>query len=97
MSDGYIVQVTTAPMDGGAAVKEIWYAHIHDGKRAIRAVRKAAGAAKDVAIDIVRAEKHSVLLERLGVLEGEVRPSEAARPNARASINPRLKWRGVSR
>ena len=56
-------------------MREVWYAHIPDRKRAIRAVRKAAGAGKDVAVDILRAERHIILLERLALLEGEVRPS----------------------
>jgi hypothetical protein len=38
-----------------------------------RAVRKAAEAPKGAAVDVVRPEKHKVLLERLALLEGEVR------------------------
>ena len=74
MSHGYIIELTRPPAAEGKPPKEIWYAHIHDKERAIRAVRKAAGAKKEVAVDIVREESHKMLLERLGLLEGEVRP-----------------------
>jgi len=73
MADGYVIQVTSVPNTNGERSKEIWYAHIHDRDRAIRAVRKAAGAGRRAAVDVVRTEKHRVLLERLAILEGEVR------------------------
>ena len=73
MADGYIIEVTNPFAAAGEPEKTIWYAHIHDKKRAIRAVRKAAGAKKDVSVDVVRSERHVILLERLGILEGEVR------------------------
>ena len=74
MADGYIIELTNPPAAEDKPVKEIWYAHIPDRKRATRAVRKAAGAAKAVTVDIVRPERHKILLERLALLEGEVRP-----------------------
>ena len=74
MSHGYIIEITKLPATEGKPLKEIWYAHLQDKERAIRAVRKAAGARKEVAVDIVRMESHKMLLERLGLLEGEVRP-----------------------
>jgi hypothetical protein len=39
------------------------------------APRKASGADKGMAVEIIRAERHGILLERLGILEGEVRLS----------------------
>jgi hypothetical protein len=75
MADGYIIEVTIPPTAGGKPTKAIWYAHIHDKKRALRAVRKASGADKGMAVEIIRAERHGILLERLGILEGEVRLS----------------------
>jgi hypothetical protein len=74
MADGYIIELTNPPAPEGERAKEIWYAHIPDRKRAIRAVRKAAGAGKAAVVDIVRPERHKILLERLALLEGEVRP-----------------------
>jgi hypothetical protein len=74
MADGYIIELTNPRAAEGKPAKEIWYAHIPDRKRAIRAVRKAAGVGKAVAVDIVRPERHRILLERLALLEGEVRP-----------------------
>ncbi len=70
MSHGYIIEITKPPATEGKPLKEIWYAHIQDKERAIRAVRKAAGARKEVAVDIVRMESHKMLLERLGLLRG---------------------------
>ena len=74
MSHGYIIELTKPPAAEGKPLKEIWCAHIHDKERALKAVRKAAGARNVVAVDIVRVESHKMLLERLGLLEGEVRP-----------------------
>src|ERR1700680_4624574 len=73
MADGYIIEVTNPFVAADEPVKQIWYAHIHDRNRAIRAVRKAAGAPQEVSGDVVRSERHVILLERLGILEGEVR------------------------
>jgi hypothetical protein len=73
MADGYVIEVTSAPGLDGEQSREIWYAHIHDRKRAIRAVRRAAGAGRRTDVDVVRTEKHRILLERLAILEGEVR------------------------
>jgi hypothetical protein len=73
MADGYIVEVTTPQEAEGKPLRQTWYAHIPDKNRAIRAVRKAAEAPKGAAVDVVRPEKHKVLLERLALLEGEVR------------------------
>jgi len=64
MADGYIIEITNPPFAEGKLFKEIWYAHIPDRKRAIKAVRKAAGAGKTVAVDILRPERHKILLER---------------------------------
>jgi hypothetical protein len=75
MADGYIIEITSPPAAGGEPMKQIWYAHIPDKKRAITAVRKAAGASQNVAVEIVRTERHLILLQRLGILEGEVRSS----------------------
>jgi hypothetical protein len=75
MADGYIVEVTNPFPVAGEPNKQIWYAHIYDRQRAMKAVRKAAGARKHVSVDIVRTERHVILLERLGILEGEVRAS----------------------
>ena len=87
MADGYILEVTIPPMAGGELVKETWYAHIADKKRAIEAVKKAVGARKEAAVHVVRAERHKVLLERLGLLEGEVRIAEGL-PNPRIPARP---------
>ena len=72
MADGYIVEVTNPDASDSEPTKQIWYAHIHDRNQAIKAVRKASGAKRHAAVDIVRPEKHIMLLERLGILEGEV-------------------------
>lgn len=74
MADGYVLEVTNPSEVEGKPPRQIWYAHIPDRNRAIKAVRKAAEAGKHAAVEIVRAERHQVLLERLALLEGEVRP-----------------------
>ena len=38
MSHGYIIELTKPPAADGEPLKEIWYAHIPDKKRAIKAV-----------------------------------------------------------
>ena len=63
MADGYIIEVTNSPVAEGKPLKETWYAHIHDKKRAIKVVRKAAGVTKHVAVEVVRVESHKMLLE----------------------------------
>jgi hypothetical protein len=68
MADGYLIEVTNPLAADGEPVKQTWYAHIHDRTKAIRAVRKAAGASKHVTVDVVRTERHVILLERLGLL-----------------------------
>jgi hypothetical protein len=75
MADGYIIEVTNPLAAADEPVRQIWYAHIPDKAKAIRAVRKAAGATKQASVDVVRTERHVILLERLGLLEGEVRSS----------------------
>jgi hypothetical protein len=76
MADGYVIELTCPQAAEGERLKEIWYAHISDRNRAIRAVRKAAGVGKAVAVEIVRTESHRILFERLALLEGEVRPDK---------------------
>jgi hypothetical protein len=74
MADGYVLEVTNSSQIEGKPPRQIWYAHIPDRDRAIRAVRKAAAAGRYAAVEIVRSERHRILLERLALLEGEVRP-----------------------
>ena len=73
MADGYVVEITNPPEVEGKPQRQIWYAHIPDRNRAIKAVRKAAEAGRRAAVEIVRPEKRRILLERLALLEGEVR------------------------
>jgi hypothetical protein len=73
MADGYVIEITSPEEIEGKSLRQIWYAHIPDKNRAIKAVRKAAEAGRHAAVAIVRPERHKVLLERLALLEGEVR------------------------
>ena len=73
MADGYVLEVTNSFRIEGKSRRQIWYAHIPDRNRVIKAVRKAAEAGKHAAVEIVRTERHKILLERLALLEGEVR------------------------
>ncbi len=73
MADGYVLEITNRHDVEGKPPRQIWYAHIPDRNRAIKAVRKAAEAGRHAAVEIVRPERHKILLERLALLEGEVR------------------------
>jgi hypothetical protein len=73
MADGYVVEITSPEEIEGKPLRQVWYAHIADRSRAIKAVRKAAEAGRHAAVEIVRPERHKILLERLALLEGEVR------------------------
>lgn len=73
MADGYVVEVGGPREAEDKPDREIWYAHIPDKGKAVRAVRKASGASRNTAVEIVRSERHKILLERLALLEGEVR------------------------
>jgi len=74
-ADGYVIEVKSEVNADGERSREIWYAHIHDRVRAVRAVRRAARVGRQATVDVVRSEKHKTLVERLAVLEGEVRQS----------------------
>jgi hypothetical protein len=74
MADSYVIEIKNTPEVEGTPLRQIWYAHIPERNRAIKAVRKAAGAGRHAAVEIVRPERHKILLERLALLEGEVRP-----------------------
>ena len=74
MADGYVLEIKNTPEVEGKPIRQIWYAHIPDRNRAITAVRKAAEAGRYAAVEIIRPERHKILLERLALLEGEVRP-----------------------
>jgi hypothetical protein len=73
MADGYVLEVINSSQIEDKPARQLWYAHIPDRSRAIKAVRKAAEAGRHAAVEIVRPERHRILLERLALLEGEVR------------------------
>jgi hypothetical protein len=67
-ADGYVIEVRSPPDTLGEQTKQVWYAHIHERSRAIRALRKAACAGLQSAVDVIWTEKHRILRERLAIL-----------------------------
>jgi hypothetical protein len=75
MADGYLIEVTTPQMSGGAPMKAMWYAHIPGKDEALDAVRDKAGTAPGTTIKVVKPLTHLILTE-VGVPEGDVMPYE---------------------
>ena len=72
MSGGYMILVRT-PSGGGEDTKQIWFAHIPDRDRAVQAVEIGAGAAQGNKVTVLGTIRHAVLVDQLGVPEGEAR------------------------
>jgi hypothetical protein len=70
MSGGYIVLIKDPP--GGEAAKEIWFAHLGDMAKAVHAVETSTGVARSQ-ITVLGTIRHAVLVDQLGVSEGEAR------------------------
>lgn len=73
MSGGYMLLVRTARTGGGDDMREIWFAHVRDQKHAVRAVAAIAGAGQDTKVTVLGTVRHAVLIDQLGVPEGEVK------------------------
>ncbi len=70
MSGGYIVLIKDPP--GGEATTEIWFAHLGNMDKAVHAVETSTGAARSQII-ILGTIRHALLVDHLGVPEGEAR------------------------
>ena len=70
MSGGYMILVRT-PTGDGEDTKQIWFAHIPDRDRAVQAVETGAGGAQGTRVTVVGTVRHAVLVDHLGVPEGE--------------------------
>ena len=82
MSGGYILLVKT-PGDGGRVdTSEIWFAHIKDQEKAVRAVEAAVAAAQAAVITVLGTVRHAVLVDQIGVAEGNVMRFESQNSNA---------------
>jgi hypothetical protein len=86
MSGGYMILVRTAPMTGFEDIKEIWFAHIPDRERAVQSVETATAAAQGTIVTALGTIRHAVLVDQLGVPEGEVRNFNARPPSAAPAI-----------
>jgi hypothetical protein len=73
MSGGYMILVRTARMVGFEDTKDIWFAHIPGREQAVKAVETATGAAQGTIVTALGTIRHAVLVDQLGVPEGEVR------------------------
>ena len=73
MSGGYILLVRSPGGGEGDDVNEIWFAHIPDMARAVSAVEAVTGSAQDKKVTVLGTVRHAVLVDQLGVPEGEAR------------------------
>jgi hypothetical protein len=86
MSGGYMILVRTARMAGFEDTKDIWFAHIPDMERAVKAVETATGAAQGTKITVLGTIRHAVLVDQLGVPDGEVRNFDGRPPSPAPAI-----------
>jgi hypothetical protein len=86
MSGGYIILVRTARMAGFEDRKDIWFAHIPDMERAVKAVETATGGAQGTKITVLGTIRHAVLVDQLGVPDGEVRNFDGRPPSPAPAI-----------
>ena len=73
MSGGYIILVRTPGVAGGDETNAIWFAHIPDMDSAIHAVETSIHHAQDSKVTVLGTVRHAVLVDQLGVPEGNVR------------------------
>jgi hypothetical protein len=60
MSGGYIILVRTVRMAGFEDTKDIWFAHIPDMERAVKAVETATGGAQGTKITVLGTIRHAM-------------------------------------
>ena len=68
------------PTGDGEDAKQIWFAHIPDKDRAVQAVETGAGAAQGTRVTVLGTVRHAVLVDQLGVPEGEARSFDSRPP-----------------
>ena len=78
MSGGYMLLVRTPRESGSIGMREIWFAHIPDQERAVHAVEAGTGGAgtggaQDTKVTVLGTVRHAVLVDQLGVSEGNVK------------------------
>jgi hypothetical protein len=78
MSGGYMVLIKNPP--GGEAAKEIWFAHLGDMDKAVHAVETNTGAVRSQII-VLGTIRHAVLVDHLGVPEGEAQRFDGRSPS----------------
>jgi hypothetical protein len=90
MSGGNMILDRTARMAGFEDTKDIWFAHIPDMERAVKAVETATGGATGGAqgtkITVLGTIRHAVLVDQLGVPDGEVRNFDSRPPSPASAI-----------
>jgi hypothetical protein len=64
--------VRTPRVGGGDDMREIWFAHVRDQKHAVQAPAAIAVAGQDTKVTVLGTVRHAVLIDQLGVPEGEV-------------------------
>ena len=72
MSGGYIILVR-APGAADGDTRAIWFAHIPDMDRAVHAVAASDQVAQGSEVTVLGTVRHAVLVDRLGVTEGDIK------------------------
>jgi hypothetical protein len=72
--------VRTPRAGRGGDMREIWFAHIRDQERPVQAVAAIAGAPQDAKVIVFGTIRHAVMVDQLGVPEGEVKSFDDRRP-----------------
>jgi hypothetical protein len=81
MSGGYMILVRTPRLgDRVEDWKEIWFAHTPDMERAVKAVETGSGAVEGAKVTVIGTVRHAVLVDQLGVPEGEARSFVSSPP-----------------
>ena len=73
MSGGYIILVRSPGAADGEHTRAIWFAHIADMDRAVHAVAASDQVAQGSEVTVLGTVRHAVLVDQLGVTEGDVR------------------------
>jgi len=76
MSGGYIILVRAPGAADGEHTRAIWFAHIRDMDRAVQAVAASDQVVQGSEVTVLGTVRHAVLVDQLGVTEGDVRRFE---------------------
>jgi hypothetical protein len=73
MSGGYIILVRAPDAADGEHARAIWFAHVRDMDQAVHAVAASDQVAQGSEVAVLGTVRHAVLVDHLGVTEGDVK------------------------